>query len=356
MAYRQINNLTAIGKELTDLGYPADAVRMFNDVLGDTDRLQLARQMFGNRQDDPISSQARQGLETAVASVTPETLTETVRALLTPRAQPRTDLPALDLMIVVQPSEIDRATLTSLFETVVTTAAARAELLAELRGLLSKLDKAHPDDLSVQVVAALVDLAEAFPKGQRSDPPDPARQKKAEGSVNRLIERTRADAARRSSGGRSPQFQTAGRGRSPDPLVSRGSRCEHVESLHPAAEILADRAFEAANRQTDGLEALAILRERGQNALDRGDRRGAEQLWTLMLDRVLTGLTPRVANPSAKPLAPTITIDRFEQVAALSKLMASRGMTPLSLKAIRDALRGGPPVRPLTADQSMQAG
>ncbi|MEO6811464.1 MAG: hypothetical protein ABI353_20320, partial [Isosphaeraceae bacterium] len=359
-AYRQTINLTSLGTELAGLGYPADAIRLFNDVLGDTDRIQLAKGWY-NRNVDEFTSRAREGLGKAVASVTPETLIETARSLLTPRAHPGPDTPALDLMILVQPREIDQATMTSLFETIVTVAAGKAELLTELRDLLAKLDKKHPNDLSIQVVATLVDLAEAVPNGQESDPPALARQKTAEESVNRLVEQIKATPLEVLPAGARPNSRQRAEAARQIPLFLVARACTPMDSLHPAAEILADRALEAAKRQTDDLETLAILRERGQDALDRGDRERAEQLWTSMLDRVLTGLTPKAAKsapeqPSQKPLAPTITIDRFEQAADLSRLLANRGMSPLSLKAMHIALRGGPPVQPVIASQSSGGG
>jgi hypothetical protein len=52
-------------------------------------------------------------------------------------------------------------------------------------------------------------------------------------------------------------------------------------------EKLAARALLAARRQNDNIWALAMLRERGQLALDGGDRATAEQYWSQMLDLIL---------------------------------------------------------------------
>ena len=65
------------------------------------------------------------------------------------------------------------------------------------------------------------------------------------------------------------------------------------EASRTIGEQLATRALEAARRQTDNTWALAMLRQRGQQALEAGDRTVAERHWTEMLDLIL-------ARPKAK--------------------------------------------------------
>ena len=64
-------------------------------------------------------------------------------------------------------------------------------------------------------------------------------------------------------------------------LVAR--ECARRPVLSEAGKALADRALEAARRQGDPAWSLAMLREAGQDALDRGDRANAEAQWSKML-------------------------------------------------------------------------
>src|SRR5262249_9131167 len=117
-------------------------------------------------------------------------------------------------------------------------------------------------------------------------------------------------------------------------------------------------ALEAARRQADAAWTLAMLREWGQQALDRGDRPRALARWSEMLERVLAnqgsparpapsparGRAPRAPARSAGSGVPVATIDRFEQAAQVARLAATHEMFELSARAVGSSLRGGPPV------------
>ena len=135
---------------------------------------------------------------------------------------------------------------------------------------------------------------------------------------------------------------------------------------------------------------MAILREAGKIDLDRGDRPSAEKRWAKMLEVILPPPAPKTkkaaekrkgaekpkariapasfrvraqvmtkAAPSRRrhfrkrPGSSVATVDRFEQAAGLAKLAAENGMVNLSLRSIREALKGGPPMRPLNTNQRM---
>ncbi len=132
-----------------------------------------------------------------------------------------------------------------------------------------------------------------------------------------------------------------------------------------------------------------MLREWGQIELDRGDRQAAEQRWAEILDVVLPAPSkkseprasaraakyvsgtffvagrkkvpdtyfalaaptpapvappPRKAQAAVDLLVPGVTNQQFDRAAEVAKLAAERKMFALSLRAVRDALRGGPPV------------
>ena len=113
------------------------------------------------------------------------------------------------------------------------------------------------------------------------------------------------------------------------------------EATRPAAERLAACALTAALQQEDPSWSMAILREEGQLALDRGDRAAAETAWTAMLRRILDS---SAAGAQTKAVA---TPERFRQAARLARNAAANGLVDLSLRSLRGVLGGGPPVQPL---------
>jgi hypothetical protein len=152
-------------------------------------------------------------------------------------------------------------------------------------------------------------------------------------------------------------------------LVARA--CLALKDLHAAGDKLGERAVEAAGRQQDPDSALAMLREWGQLELDRGDRKAAEQRWKQMLELVLPGnpqrqvgkmVSPRGTDwqsvlhreePPQKPKSapvPVVTTQQFEQAARIAALALEHDMVPLSMQAVRQALRGGPPVQVVVED------
>ena len=116
-----------------------------------------------------------------------------------------------------------------------------------------------------------------------------------------------------------------------------------------------------------------MLREGGQDALDRGDKPAAESSWRGMLKVVMappagskasaptTATAPpgpagnaptparglASAGPAGPSAAPVVTLERFEQVAQLAKLAAEHDLIRVSTEALRDALAAGPPVTPM---------
>ena len=74
-----------------------------------------------------------------------------------------------------------------------------------------------------------------------------------------------------------------------------------------AADKLAARAIEAARRQSDNHALMAMLRERGDLALTRGDRSGAEAEWARMLETVIEppGRKAKKEKPAPEAAAPS---------------------------------------------------
>src|SRR5262249_17237521 len=134
-AYQKINTLNAIGDQLLELGYPVDAVRLYNDVLSDTGRLAQANRFSG----DYVKQRAQQGPARALGELKPDTLAKAVRELLSPKNDPKATGPVLDLLVLVQNRDLSRASLSSMMASTLKSAMDRSELQAEVKSRLAEL-------------------------------------------------------------------------------------------------------------------------------------------------------------------------------------------------------------------------
>ncbi len=419
-AYQRVENRTAIGQQLLELGYVADAAKTYNDLMADKESFEISQQ-FGGRN---YQQQAEQGLAKAMQNLKPENLRRTIDSLLSPPKDDDRNGPAVDLLLMVQPRDLSRAELTSMLARVLKSAEADPSSRASARSKANALAGDYPGDFSAQIAAALA----AFAGGQEDE-------------VNTAVERLQklvaetpleevAEGDRPNSRQRTEAAQQVGLW-----LVAR--ECLKRESLRPMGDRLAVRALQAARRQLDPIYALAMLRERGQAELDRGDRAAAERSWGEMLKLVLPepsepknepGKAARPAQGVKKsarlgvvrddvaawhrpwiPLAaslmffagdasaqiafaenavlmsqlawleplerleaagaerrppvsgakppqktsglPAATLEQFDQALEIAALAAEHGLHELSLRAMRDSLRPGPPVLPMKAMQ-----
>jgi tetratricopeptide (TPR) repeat protein len=382
---QNIEQLMAVAGQLNELGYPADAVKLFNEVLADREGLEVANGWRGG--DDWYSNQAQQGLDQAVKGLKGDTLAPTLKTVLTDDAKPKPGSSALDLILMIQPHELDAALVKSFSAEALQAAAAKPERMAEVQSALAKLRQDHPDDIPVAVAEVLVAFAQ--------DKPDAIDQ-----SVGRLAKLAGASPLEElGPNGRANARQRAEAAKQLGLwLVARASWKR--DSTRAAGDRFAERALAAGRRQTDPMWALAMLREWGQIAFDAGDRATAEARWGQMLDIVLENplakkkpapsgdnapaavatpcegpevqveaderctqteleagpqapaAPPPAAPSSSKPVTaatiarvPPTTIDRFEQAAQIARLAAKNKMPELSLRAIRESLVGGPPVK-----------
>ncbi len=352
--YQRARDLSAMGEQLLQLGYPLDAVRLYRDVLADGARLQAAM----NWGDSSMKQQAEQGLGRCLQALKPEALPQVLRGLTRPEKDAKAAGPSLDLVLLVRPrDDLLKAQLVSMPAEALRLARARPELLAEVRVGLGKLRAQHPRDLSVHLAAALAALAEDGPGAG-----DAVRR------LTRLVEQ--APLEELPDGGRANARQrAAAEGQVSLWLAAR--ECLRRPALREAGDALAARAVEAARRQSDPAYALAMLREWGRIELERGDRKAAERHWARMLELVLAsparrkpapkaggrgdkGIAPAAPpppTPPARPAAPAATLGQFEQAMQIARLAAENRMHALSLRAVRDSLRGGPPALPVPAER-----
>lgn len=377
-AYRYINNMNAIASQLLELGYPVDAVRLFNDVLSDQERLQTASRWNG----EYMKRQAQDGLSQALQGIKPETLPSAMRELLKQKTGVKTASTVVDMAVLVQPRDLPKATITSMLATTLKKVATNKELRPEMATTVADLLKKHPDDISILVTAALVAINDKKPQAI-AETVELLVKSIAKTPLEELPAGTRANARQREQA----MSQIA--------VWLVAKECFKHESLQASGDLLAARALEAARRQQDNIFALAILREWGQLALDKGDRATAETRWGQMLEIVVTNPqskkeatktsaapiqsapiavadnqtaiavsddtptnkstppTKAKSAPAKHQVLPVITLDRFNQAIEIAKLAARNNMHALSIKAVRESLAAGPPVQPIPQnDQS----
>ena len=157
--YRRIESLSSIGRELIDLGYPADAVPLYNEALSDPEALRMVARFYGGGDDNYVARQLREGLNKGLGALNEKNLPQTVRALLKPSTAPAGQ--AIDLVLLIHPREADHAVVRSLFAESISAATSKPELRSEIKTQIDALLAKHPKDFTVQIAAALVAAREA---------------------------------------------------------------------------------------------------------------------------------------------------------------------------------------------------
>ena len=358
VAYYGAQNKIMVAGEMMKYGDAVEAVRVYSTLLANKDMLELASSYGGGGMS--FTQQAEQGLKAAVKSLKKNNLPTAVGVLLTPREITPTNKSVLDLVVLVEPRDLAKASLNGLFATAIKASDKAPEVRKDAAAKLAELAKKHPADISVRTAAALLALADGNAEAGQdavnelvklvdAAPLDPLPDGKANA-------RQRAEAQ--------PHVQVW--------IVAKECFAPGRDKLHEAGAKLADRALAAAKRQLDPMVAAAILREWGQIELDRGDKAKAEARWAEMLDLLMpkpaakkpatpTVMRPREpgmvyvqvptlkAPPAAPPRrignVPVLTADQFEQAYQVAVLAADKKLPALSLRAMADATRGGPPVQ-----------
>ena len=266
--------LDRIGASLVELGYAADAVPLYREAVSlaggiDTSIATIVAPNFADpvRQIGEHLNAAIDGLSRSeLAPIARRSLAEATAAA-TKAAGGRTAQKsindgaagAVDLMTIVHPRNLDRATVLSLFADSI--AACDPVELSEIRGPLDSVKKAHPLDMSVAIATALAAFKSA----------EPARIDGALQELARLVEKEPLEKLASSARPNSRQRAHAAK-QIPLWLVARACRAHPSAAVRAHGDHFATRALEAARRQDDRLWTLAIMREQGQIAFDKNDR------------------------------------------------------------------------------------
>jgi hypothetical protein len=316
--YQDLWGLHAAGRDFLAMNMPLDALRMYEQAA-DPSKRQAASRWGGQW----LERQLDEGRAAATAALTPEVLSAALSDWVQVDRQP-----AVDFALSVQPRTADAMAIVSLLETAISelptlpgaegkTGAASPVVVSFLQQL-SGIEGADAD-LSVATVRLLVPLI---------SPDEP------------ITPQTAADLrelARRLKDRDDPQAAPAAW------LVARRALRHPQQDIRLAGAELSEQVLAAAHKHPEPHWLLAMLRERGQLAIDAGDAATAGEHWAAMHERLL----PPIKSPEPRSLG------EVREALAVSRLAARHGLVDLSLRAVREALPAGSPqtavANPLTA-------
>ncbi len=288
-AYQRIQSCLGLTTEIKEMGFPLAAIRITHEQLARSEDFVKAANLFagsaGTQTVDRLKNQIEASFQTALTELKPAMLPQLLAgpayrmpedqpaSAMTPNNAPREPI---DLLLLVQTRDLETTQLSSAFGALVSRVAKSPELFARTKDALGDVQASQPDDLGVQILAIQISLIE-----NQFD--------QSSAKINRLlesIERVPLDAPP-TKGGFSISQRTAAKPQMGLWLVAR--ECLKQKSLQGQGTKLAERALEAARRQTDNGYQMAILREWGQLAVEAGDKETAERHWNEMLETVIPG-------------------------------------------------------------------
>lgn len=333
----RFQRISSLGQSYLTLGHPVEMIRIYAKMLADGVPADLVAQWGSVAFDVMIQSSIQNGLD----RIDRDTVAAAVPGLVKPADSSSASAPALDLVLLVHPRQIESGEVKSLTATVLQVARERPELLGPVRQALTPLVESRPRDFSVQIARTLLSFAEGKPDAVGA----------SVASLTKLVDETPLEkipnGVRANARQRADALQQVG-------LWVVARECWKRDATRAAGDRLGERALEAAARQIDAHWLLAILREKNTLAIERGDRNAAQDALARMLDRVFQGFADEAGSNGAKPArkpatraAVPIDYDRLVNVIEIARLAARESMHDLSFRAIRRALRNGPPAAAL---------
>ena len=294
VAQMRMQGLAAAARQLVEIGFPTDAVPLYNQVLAAAESItENSPNYIGNR--EGVIQSAGKGLDQAMQGLQDEQLVRTVRGLLEPPAKargkdqgegqpkPASATPkgrdqAIDLVLLIHPRELDKAAVRSLFADSVAAGARDRRLLESIEGPLKSL-REHNPSTTCRSGSPAAGPGRRWPRICEADPR----------RARRVGRAGRPHAAGIALGGwarQHPPSAEAGVRQVPFSWLDPRA-CWKQQPRREQGDRFATRATEAAGRQSDTRWVLAMLRERGQSALDRGDTKEVDAAWGRMLDMIL---------------------------------------------------------------------
>jgi predicted Zn-dependent protease len=201
-----------------------------------------------------------------------------------------------------------------------------------LKERLQELFVQHPDDFSVNVVCAYIDLL------QRSD--------SAKASTQRVLDFLNAHPLEEIPEGR--RANSRQRKEAADRIVVwlLAKEMMGTSQWDSQGEVLAKHALQAAKRQSGYSETETITNEWASLAIKANNKTRAENLWQELLKstaiRPVSKSSKEAGSQSSK--LPPLTQSQFKIVTDIAQNAAKNGMPQLSMLAMRESLKGGMPV------------
>ncbi|MCA9175369.1 MAG: DUF1583 domain-containing protein [Planctomycetales bacterium] len=377
VAYQKLENSTWVGDRLQELGYPGDAVRLYQQVAADSKTSSVAGRYYGDP--ERYSRTIRDKLTRALESLEGVDAKSALDAFLLVDAEAE-DADALEFNLATADPRDGTVNLRAdgkpaigeLSSSLMDNLRSLANGVVSKELLIERLDKLQvdrPTDLSIAVVRAAL--------GQELTPKD------SEAAVETLLKLASSSELEPIAEGRRPNTRQRKEAARLIPLWLVARHCLKNGQLD-AGDRLGHLAILGAERQVDNKVLLTILTEWGQIALDTGNRELAEQKWTELLEAATkrpqarkrpsakqTGsLLPRMRQLSRGSMGwrptlslaitgwveeptgaadspsrvPPLTNSQFATAIHVALLAANHDMPALSQRAVKESLAGGMPV------------
>jgi len=339
-ASMRADSYLAMAKQFEQLDAPADALQIYRDVVNDNLGAVSTISTVVYSGGTPYKQQAQQGLQSVLTAMGKQP--SALISLLTPDDKRSTGAPVIDLMIGTSTSSNSLPALLRPLESPILQIAVTNKLSAEQRKTveshLAQLIERFPQDFSVRTFATLF------------TPPD-----KRSAAIQELLDLTQK-LPLDDLGDQKPNSRQRAKAAEQVPLWLAARELLGQSELREAGQLLADRALEAARRQSDNEQLAAILYEWGRLAARDGNKAAAETRWKELVD--IAVVQQRKAPAPARPTAtgqrgrPTVrptgaiasTTSQFAVAATIAQAAAEQDMVDLSLRAMGESLAGGLPV------------
>jgi len=358
-SYLRIENSLWAAQQLLQLQSPVDAVRIFRNLSADQTAIEQAGKWYGN-QPNHFKSQIDQGLKLSLAALDSANSDEAMTQLLALPENFSAGTAALDLMLLVPDiSHLRTTSMQSPLVDLLVTISSDKAIANGIRKRLRDLRAEHAGDLSIGVTESVYLLR--------------MQDKQATEALQALVAAVADHPLEAIQPGRRPNSRQRREGLSHIPLSLIARECLKTKEQREIGITLAERALEAARRQTGDQHSAAILYDWGKIALDRGDREQAEAKWSELLD--IVAKRPEPKQPTAKPRTsslerrdrsdfvfvqlqveagdkqpaaarriPPLTASQFRLTMEIALAAAENNMPALSRKAVKASMLGGTPV------------
>ncbi|MBL8848662.1 MAG: DUF1583 domain-containing protein, partial [Planctomycetaceae bacterium] len=394
-AYRMAENGVFAAGELLKLEMPTDAIRIYRDLLMQRDVLQQAGSWYGNQRDHFIQT-ARQGLDRTLTTLKPENAEAAISELLSPPEKQTASGPILDLMLITPSVEaLGQQTMQSPLLQLLDSVGGTPSVQTAIGGRLQQLAAEYPTDISVAVVQAAIQLKhggdagsggverllqilqetplEQVPEGRR--PNSRLRGVAAERIPVWLIARQCLERPEfQETGALLADFAIAGAERQVEEAAlasilfewgtsaatrdnlpeaeQRWSQLLDFVTRRPQAKPKPEPAAEPMSLRSPGGRRLPLVElELSTDGL--GGSAGASPShftsptstqFVALYDDAADAVADDAGATDGPEFIPPLTMPQFGVTMAIAREAAKRKLPALSLRAVREALLGGPPV------------